>query len=238
MTGPHDSNSPFSRANRSDLPSMLADEIRNWIAAGKLIPGDKLPTERELCEKYEVSRIVVREAMSRLRHEGLAVAHQGKGVFVAYPEDSRFLQISEQSISRPEDYRKLYELRLVLETGAVSLAAEHREDKDLDALQSSLEAMRTVENLEGSYVAADIGFHRAVSAAAKNPFLSIMTSFVDARLRESIALAIRFADFVPTVEITLAEHMAIFASIRDRDPNGAADAMRLHLNNASRRLGL
>lgn len=238
MTALRDGTTALARANRGDLPALVANEIRNWIAAGKLTPGDRLPTERELSEKYQVSRIVVREAMSRLRHEGLVVSHQGKGVFVASPEDSRFLQISEQSLSGPEDYRKLYELRLVLETGAVALAAEHRDDDDLRALQAALDAMRIVENLERSYVAADIGFHRAVSAATKNPFLSIMTSFVDARLRESIGLAIRSLDFAPTVEVTLAEHVAIFEGILDRDPQRAADAMRRHLVNASRRLGL
>jgi len=226
------------RANRGDLPTLLADEIRNWIAAGKLTPGDKLPTERELSEKYQVSRIVVREAMSRLRHEGLVVSHQGKGVFVASPEDSRFLQISEQSLSRPEDYRKLYELRLVLETGAVALAAEHRDESDLQSLQKALDAMRAVESLNGSYVASDIGFHQAVCAAAKNPFLSIMTSFVGARLRESIALAIKSLDYSSTVEVTLAEHIAVFNGIRDRDVEGSVLAMRQHLVNASRRLGI
>ena len=137
MITPRDESTPLSRANRGDLPALVADEIRNWISAGKLTSGDKLPTERELSEKYQVSRIVVREAMSRLRHEGLVVSHQGKGVFVASPEDSRFLQISEQSLSRPEDYRKLYELRLVLETGAVALAAQHRDKNDLRALQAA-----------------------------------------------------------------------------------------------------
>ena len=226
------------RSSQSSLPTLLADEIRNWIAAGKLTAGAKLPTERELSEKYRVSRIVVREAVSRLRHEGLVVAHQGKGVFVASPEHGRFLQISEQSLSQPEDYRKLYEVRMVLETGAVALAAEHRTEDDLRALRESLDVMRSVENLEGSYVAADIGFHQAISAAAKNPFLTIMTSFVDARLRESIGVAIRSQPFVETVNVTLAEHETIFKAILDRDTAGATAAMRSHLTQASRRLGL
>jgi len=226
------------RSNRSNLPDLLADEIRNWIAAGKLTAGAKLPTERELSGKYQVSRIVVREALSRLRHEGLVVSHQGKGVFVASPEHGRFLQISEQSLAQPEDYRKLYEVRMVLETGAVALAAEHRTANDLSALQDSLNIMRSVENLESNYVAADIGFHQAISAAAKNPFLTIMTSFVDARLRESIGLAIRSQPFVETVNVTLAEHELIFKAILDRDSAAATSAMRSHLTHASRRLGL
>ncbi len=226
------------RPERVDLPAFVADEVRNWIAAGKLAPGSKVPTERELGELYQVSRIVVREAISRLRHEGLVVSQQGKGVFVASPEDSRFLQISEQSLSTPEDYRKLYELRLVLETGAASLAAEHRSEEDLLALRNAIEDLRQVKTLDRTYVTSDISFHRAVAAATRNPFLAIMTSFVDTRLRESIALAIRTLDYRHTVDITASEHQAIYDGISDRSPSTAAEAMRLHLTNASTRLGL
>lgn len=226
------------RPGRIDLPAFVADEVRHWIAAGKLAPGSKVPTERELGEMYQVSRIVVREAISRLRHEGLVVSQQGKGVFVASPEDSRFLQISEQSLSTPEDYRKLYELRLVLETGAASLAAEHRTDEDLQALSIAIEDLRKVRMLDSTYVTSDISFHRAVSAATRNPFLAIMTSFVDTRLRESIALAIRSLDYRQTVDITVSEHEAIYRGIAERSQPAAAEAMRLHLTNASRRLGL
>lgn len=236
-----DANHPITasqRPGRSDLPAFVADQIRNWIAAGKLVPGSKVPTERELGEMYQVSRIVVREAISRLRHEGLVVSQQGKGVFVASPEDSRFLQISEQSLSTPEDYRKLYELRLVLETGAAALAAKHRTDDDLVALEKALDDLHRVASLDRTYVTSDISFHRAVAAATKNPFLSIMASFVDVRLRDSIALAIRTLDYRKTVDTTLSEHTAVYDCIRGRDEAGASAAMRRHLTNASLRLGL
>jgi GntR family transcriptional repressor for pyruvate dehydrogenase complex len=238
VTDPHRPIAASQRPGRSDLPAFVADELRNWIAGGKLTPGSKVPTERELGEIYQVSRIVVREAISRLRHEGLVVSQQGKGVFVASPEDSRFLQISEQSLSEPEDFRKLYELRLVLETGAASLAARHRTDEDLAALEKSLEELSQVASLDKTYVASDIGFHRAISAAARNPFLAIMTAFVDTRLRDSIALAIRSLDFHMTVSTTLGEHTAIYECIRRRDETGASDEMRNHLTKASLRFGL
>lgn len=238
MTEPSPPIAASPRPERVDLPAFVADEVRNWIAAGKLEPGSKVPTERELCELYQVSRIVVREAISRLRHEGLVVSQQGKGVFVASPEDSRFLQISEQSLSTPEDYRKLYELRLVLETGAAGLAAAHRSEEDLQSLRNAIDALRAVKTLDRSYVTSDISFHRAVSAATRNPFLAIMASFVDTRLRESIALAIRSLDYRQTVDITVSEHEAIYRGIADQSQATATEAMRLHLTNASRRLGL
>ena len=225
------------RSARLDLPSVVADEIRQRIVVGKLAPGDKLPTERELCDEHQVSRVVVREAIARLRHEGLVASHQGKGVFVASPENSRFLEISEQSLARPESYRQLFELRLVLESGTAELAAEHRDRNDLDIMAQFLDDMRTTTDY-GTFVTADIGFHRAIAAATKNPFLGLFTSFVDLRLKESIALALENLDLSSTVAVSAAEHGDIFARIRAADAAGAGSAMRIHLANASRRFGL
>lgn len=225
------------RAARVDLPSVVADEIRKRIVVGNLAPGDKLPTERELCDDHQVSRVVVREAISRLRHEGLVASHQGKGVFVASPESGRFLEISEQSLARPESYRQLFELRQVLESGTAALAAEHRDEDDLKTMEQFLKDMRSAKDYN-SFITADIGFHRAIAAATKNPFLGLFTSFVDLRLKESIALALESLDLSSTVKISVAEHSSIFASIRAENPTRASAAMRAHLTNASRRFGL
>lgn len=75
--------------SKSDLPALIADDIREQIVRRLLAPGSKLPTEKEMVEHHGVSRVVVREAVARLRHEGLVTSHQGRGVFVASPEDGR-----------------------------------------------------------------------------------------------------------------------------------------------------
>lgn len=229
---------PASHAYRRDLPSLVADAIRTGILVGKLEPGDKLPTERELCEDHQVSRVVVREAIARLRHEGLVTSQQGRGVFVATPNSGRFLEISDDLLARPEDYRKLYELRLVLESGSAALAAQHRDDDDLAAIAGFLDDMRHVDELKTNYVAADIAFHRAIAAASKNPFMGMFASFVASKLQESIALALQTLDFTPTVKISIDEHEAILDGIRAGDAAAAGAAMRRHLENSGRRLGL
>ena len=226
-----------TRAARVDLPSVVADEIRKRIVVGNLAPGDKLPTERELCDEHQVSRVVVREAIARLRHEGLVASHQGKGVFVASPESGRFLEISKQSLARPESYRQLFELRLVLESGTAALAAEHRDEDDLAAMAQLLDDMRSTRDY-ATFVTADIGFHRAIAAATKNPFLGLFTSFVDMRLKDSIALALENLDLSSTVAVSAAEHAEIYGAIEAGDPARATTAMRLHLGNAAERFGL
>lgn len=232
--------SPASRIARSksDLPALVADDIRDQIIRRLLVPGSKLPTERELGEEHGVSRVVVREAIARLRHEGLVTSHQGRGVFVAAPEDGRFLSISEAALSQPEDYRKLYDLRKILESGTAALAAAHRDEHDLRQMEAALARMSSADIVPETYVEADIAFHKAISSASKNAFLVLFVSFVDSRLKESIAFALAQLDFLPTVEVSRQEHSRILESIRSGDAEGARLAMLTHLENSSRRLGI
>jgi GntR family transcriptional regulator, transcriptional repressor for pyruvate dehydrogenase complex len=223
---------------KSDLPALIADDIREQIVHRLLAPGSKLPTEKEMGEQHGVSRVVVREAIARLRHEGLVTSHQGRGVFVASPEDGRFLSIDDQALSRPEDYQKLYDLRKILESGTAALAAIHRDRYDLDQMEREFARMAASDVDAETYVDADISFHRAIATASHNPFLVLFITFVDARLKESISLALSRLDFRKTIEISAIEHRTILDRIGRRDSEGARIAMQTHLENSSRRLGI
>jgi len=224
--------------SRKNLPSMVSEFIRAQILKGELSPGDKLPTEHELSELHDVSRVVVREAVARLRHEGLAVSRQGLGVFVASPKDSKFLTVNTEELSQPEDYRQLYALRKILESGAARLAAVQRDNHDLTLMKEKIRAMKSEKAYKNSYVDADIGFHHAVATATKNTFIGLFSSFVDSKLKESISLALQSLDFELTVQISVAEHTEVYNQIKERNPEGAEKAMRVHLENSSKRLGL
>lgn len=224
--------------SKSDLPALIADDIREQIVRRLLAPGSKLPTEKEMVEHHGVSRVVVREAVARLRHEGLVTSHQGRGVFVASPEDGRFLSIANEALSRPEDYQKLYDLRKILESGTAALAAIHRDPYDLDQMEREFARMAAPDVNAETYVDADISFHRAVATASHNAFLVLFITFVDARLKESISVALSRLDFWKTIEISAVEHRTILDRIGRRDSEGARIAMQTHLENSSRRLGI
>ncbi|MBN8997747.1 MAG: FadR family transcriptional regulator [Rhizobiales bacterium] len=230
-------NSP-SPLNRLGLPSQVAGLIRAEIVRGALKPGDKLPTEQELAALHGVSRAVIREAIAKLRHEGLVASRQGLGAFVNSPEAGNSLTIHPDSFAEPEDYRQLYELRLVLEAGAAELAALNATPDDLEAIRRCIDAMANVTELHGAYVETDISFHRAVAAATRNAFVSLFINFVDVKLKESILLALKHLDFQSTKAISVKEHEDIFNAIRMRDAAAASAAMRTHLQNSSGRLGL
>lgn len=226
------------RLSMPDLPSLIADDIRTQIIKGNLKPGSKLPTQQELGELHQVSRVVVREAVARLRHEGLVMSHQGRGVFVASPEGGRFLTIEGDALSKPDDYRSLYEVRKILESGTAAVAATQRDLEDIKAMNFQLDRMSSANVTAEVYVDADIAFHRAIASATKNPFLALFISFVDLKLKESIALALSRLDFAATMDVSQAEHQAIFDQIKNHDAEGARRAMITHLENASKRFGI
>jgi GntR family transcriptional regulator, transcriptional repressor for pyruvate dehydrogenase complex len=227
-----------TRLNRAGLPSQVASFVRNQIVQAKLSPGDRLPTEREMASQHGVSRAVIREAVAKLIHEGLVISRQGVGAFVASPNNATTLVIDPDRFAQPQDFRYLYELRLVLESGAAELAARHCDAQDMDAINQTILDMSSVEDSHEIYVKHDIAFHRAVAAATKNPFVSMVISFVDLKLQESIFVALRKLDFQSTTEISIIEHKAIFKAIQARDPVAASTAMRTHLQNSARRLGI
>jgi DNA-binding FadR family transcriptional regulator len=229
---------PMIGPNRQALPLSVANAVRKEIIRGKLKSGDKLPTEQELAKLHGVSRVVIREAVARLRHEGLVMSRQGLGVFVTSPSSSNSLVLEPESLSGPEDFRALYELRLIMETGAAELAARHCDVADLVEIEQSLKDMGIVTDDEAAFLAADVRFHGAVSAASNNPFVVIFISFVAANLKESISVALTGLDLCSTARVSLREHEAVFDAIRARDPQGAGQAMKAHLENSARRLGL
>lgn len=227
-----------TRMNRAGLPSQVASYVRSQIIQGLLSPGDRLPTEREMASQHGVSRAVIREAVAKLVHEGLVRSRQGVGAFVASPDNATTLVIDPDRFANPQDYRDLYDLRLVLEGGAAEFAARNCDAQDMDAIRQTILDMSNVEDSHEVYVKHDIAFHRAVAAASKNPFVSMFISFVASKLKESIFVALRKLDFRSTTEISIIEHKAVFKAIEARDPAAAGVAMRTHLENSSRRLGL
>ncbi len=229
---------PVTKFSRQGLPSQVASYIRDRIVQGKLNPGDRLPTEREMASQHGVSRAVIREAVAKLIQQGLVISRQGAGAFVATPDNSTTLVLDPQNLAQPKDFRQLYELRLVLESGAAELAARNCDAGDLEAIGESIANMALIEDSHAVWVERDIAFHRSVAAATKNAFIALFISFVGQRLQESIFVALKKLDFSTMKEVSIREHQSILDAIRARDPGGAGEAMRAHLQNSSRRLGL
>ena len=221
----------------ASLAQRVVAGLKERILAGDLRPGEKLPSEAELVEEYAVSRTVVREAVTRLRAEGLVETFQGRGSFVlAVPEPSSF-SLEASAIRSQRDVLDMVDFRLGVETEAAALAARHHTDADSLAISEALAELGRAGH-EGA-VEADFAFHRAVAAATGNRFY---TDLLDAlgpmmimlpRMQLGSAYSLTDTEHVDRVN---REHEAVAAAVLAGDAETARAAMRVHLGNTRRRL--
>src|SRR4051812_32133417 len=150
------------------LAQRVVAGLKDRILAGELPPGHKLPSEAELIAEYAVSRTVIREAVTRLRAEGLVETFQGRGSFVlAMPEPTSFT-VESAAIRTHHDVLDMIDFRVGIECEAAALAAARADAATADKLSAALDAF--VEATPADQVEADFGFHRAVAAASGNRF--------------------------------------------------------------------
>jgi len=211
--------------------------MKDSILAGDLPPGHKLPSETELVEEYGVSRTVIREAVTRLRAEGLVETFQGRGSFVlAMPEPTSFT-VESAAIRTHHDVLDMIDFRLGIECEAAALAAARVDAAGAEAIKAALAAF--VAAAPEVAVEADFGFHRAVAAASANRFyLDLLDSLgpmmiLLPRTRLGDAHSLTDASHVERVR---SEHDNVAAAVVAGDPDTARAAMRVHLGNTRRRL--
>jgi GntR family transcriptional regulator, transcriptional repressor for pyruvate dehydrogenase complex len=211
--------------------------LKDKILAGDLRPGHKLPSEAELIEEYAVSRTVVREAVTRLRAEGLVETFQGRGSFVlAMPEPTSFT-VESAAIRTHHDVLDMIDFRLGIECEAAALAAARIERAGAESIQAALDAF--VAAAPEDQVETDFGFHRAVAAASGNRFyLDLLDSLGPMMIllpRTRLGDAYSLTD-TGHIERVLREHDNVASAIVAGDPDIARAAMRVHLGNTRRRL--
>ncbi len=216
------------------LHEQLVEQLIQQIVGGIVSPGESLPTEPDLAQRFGVSRTVVREAVRVLASKGMVSVRQGSGMWVQ-PADRWdhldpqliFEQVRAQGVNGESSLLdELIETRRVLETEIAALAARRRTAEDLAALEAALEGMeRAKEDAEG-YTHQDIVFHDAILAAARNRLLREALRPVASALREGRFIAVRRAGVISR---SLPSHRAIHAAIEAGDADGAREAMRRHV---------
>lgn len=202
------------------------------VISGGLTPGDRLPSERELCGRLGVSRTVVREALNLLEARGLISIEHGRGAVVGggspgAVRDSLGLLLRV----RPKTLRELLEVRGVLEKEIAGLAAERAGAEDLAAMRDQLDRMRASIDAPEGYVDADVAFHALLARAARNDvLLAILEPAVDL-LRASRRITAARPGNAPRA---LDEHERILERVQKGDADGARAEMRAHLANTAR----
>ncbi|SPB13169.1 GntR family transcriptional regulator [Caballeronia novacaledonica] len=221
----------------SGLADRIYSDILNSIVEGEFKEGDRLLTEHALAERFATSRPTVREALARLRADGIIVTRRGSGTVVGRrpdPDVRRFAPLETLS-----DIRRCYEFRIVTESGAAELAASKAEDDDIHAIRDAWDQMeRVVETAQGIGAKEDFAFHLAVARASKNQFFITALSFIEEQIEVSMNLS-RNLSFVMTLErqrVVQREHLEVLEAIRARDAARAGKAMKAHLQNTLDRM--
>ena len=211
-------------------------EILGSIIEGEFKEGDKLPTEHALTERFAASRPTIREALSRLRADGITSTRQGSGTYVKRrpdPDVPRFTPL--ETIS---DVQRCFDFRIVIESGAAALAASMASEADLVIIEQRFRELDTVIKEQSVGAREDFDFHLAVARACRNQFFVSAIASMQEQVLVSMNL-MRNLSLLKSVErqkLVQAEHELILAALKNRDSGAAALAMRSHLENARNRM--
>ncbi|WP_328647529.1 FCD domain-containing protein [Amycolatopsis sp. NBC_00348] len=213
---------------------VVAERILRLIAELELRPGDRMPTEAELAARMGTSRTVVREAVKILSAIGRVRAHKGRGLYVS--DDEGMLGASRWGgFFLPTDLDHVYmlfEFRRVQETAAGRLAAVNATPAELRAIEAAAETCRQ-GHLSGQSTLFDRGdddFHLGIATASHNQFLVAAVREARRLQRQSNVIGMSGAVGGHAAG-AVDEHAAIFGAIRDGDPDAAAHAVAVHLDN-------
>ncbi|MFY9559995.1 MAG: FadR/GntR family transcriptional regulator [Terriglobales bacterium] len=218
----------YRAVKTSRLYEQIVQQVEESILKGQLKPGDQLPAERDLAQRFGVSRTAVREAVKALREKGLVEAYTGRGTFVTNGTSQAIRQSLNLiiKISQQEGSLHLAELRRILEPEIAALAAPRIEEQLLTTMREAVAAMdRNVHERE-AYIEADLDFHLALAEAADNPLILALIDSIVGLLREQRT---RIFEVDGGPERGQFHHKRILEAIERRDADAARDAMRAHL---------
>jgi GntR family transcriptional regulator, transcriptional repressor for pyruvate dehydrogenase complex len=218
----------YQTVRTSRLFEQIVKQVEDSILKGQLKPGDQLPAERDLAQRFGVSRTAVREAVKTLREKGLVEAYSGRGTFVTNGTSRAIRQSLDLMIriNQQDGSANLAELRFVLEPEIAGLAATRIEEQLLATMREAVAGMDRNLHDPDAYVEADLDFHLAMAEAVGNPLILSLLDSIVGLLREQRS---RIFNVDRGPERGQFHHKRILAAIEQRDPEAAREAMRAHL---------
>ena len=227
----------FTPIKPKKVSTQIAEQIRNSVLSGEFNPGEKLPPERELAEMFGVSRPSVREALNILASSGLVETHQGGGTVVrSLVENSSGTPLSELIRIDGDRALDVIEVRKGMESWTAWYAASRALPEDVRRLEVIVDGM--AKNLEGLKQSEDLDahFHTLVARATHNVvWFHMMQSIFEAmqEFQRDVWRAVYLTG--EDQQLLYQHHLRIYEMIRDRNPEGAREAMMEHLSFAQKR---
>lgn len=225
---------PYASAGRAARQTVSSHDqiVRSLgqdILSGRIAPGEKLPNEADLLERFGVSRTALREALKTLAAKGFLVVKTRVGTKVTDPMrwnffDTEVLAWQVGNGMDAEFRRHLAEVRRALEPAAAALAAQHRSAQDLAGMREAVEAMRREQESEYDFAKADLELHLRIAVASQNPMMRSLASVIETALLEAFTLSPPTRSEALHKE-TVDAHERIVDCIEASDPAAAGAAM-------------
>ena len=228
----------FNRVSVGRISEIIVEQIRLLMRQGQLKPGDRLPPERDLCERFGVSRVTVREALRMLESSGLVEIRVGArgGAFVTAPSSDRVGEgladlLPLSVISAPD----VTEVRKILEAGIVPLVCERATEEDLADLEAICQRSEAALAAGDYSMDMSLEFHIRVAQATHNPAVVMLVE----SFRGPILMSLQQAhEAAPEMGgLSTREHEQFIEAVRRRDVDTASTIMREHLERTAHRLG-
>lgn len=227
---------PLEKAGEARLSGAVYEQILGLILAGDFPVNSRLPAEAELARRFAASRPVIREALARLRDDGVVISRQGSGSYVRRRPHDAALRF--QPVASIADIERCYEFRAGLEGAAAALAATRAGERELAEIEAALGDLEDAISRRLTGTEADERFHLAVARATQNHYHVAVQTTLQAHVAAGLNLSRNLS--MPHTETRLRlvheEHLAVFEAIRAHDSLRARAAMEIHINNARYRI--
>ncbi|MEH7442872.1 FadR/GntR family transcriptional regulator [Bacillus sp. JJ1122] len=213
----------IERISTKKVSESVTEQIEKLIEVGTFLPGEKLPSVRELCDMFGVGRSAVRDAITTLKGKGAVTVKQGEGTYIC-KFDSGKLFNNHILLPSSKDISQLFQVRKLLEPGIAEIAAKNRSEKDLKLMEGLLYGK------EDNSWEADYNFHLAIAKAAGNEILVQLLEFISASMKKTM---IGFHQCIEEDRIVFEEitrqHSQIFRMIQNKECAQAKQMMEEHL---------
>ena len=216
----------FRAVRRGRVSEEVVRQIQEHIASGGLLPGDRLPPERRLADRLQVSRSSLRDAIRMLEMVGLVRSRQGEGTVVCEASADWLLELLHSTLVPKRDLAEVLDVRKLVEPSLAARAARHANPEQIASLEAVVRRQRQKMLNGEEEVGEDSEFHCTIALAAGSGLLRKLVDVLMDLLREARGLAPR----APALqERSFLGHRRILRAIRLREPRTAKAAMRRHL---------
>jgi GntR family transcriptional repressor for pyruvate dehydrogenase complex len=220
--------STLKPVSRVTLGEQVAAQLSDQISEGKWKPGEKLPSESELCFALNIGRSTLREALKALAFVGMVQMRPGEGTYVIEGSGLLIERIMARGLLKTDkELQDVGEARLLIEGETAALAAERADPIDLEQLDFLMNEMQSsLSGIGRDFVDLDVEFHLAIAQSAKNQMLFELLTPIRGVLKEWIS---KSQELPGIKENAHQQHAKILAAVRRREPEKARHAMRSHL---------